>query len=92
MGNLDLDTTPDMIPDYIKENNIPLCVLSCGIVHSSRVDKPICLSAHVVIDASDKDKVFLTSNWSCGVTVRLRHVQTNRGMHQRDEYEFSDKS
>ena len=49
-GNLELDTTPDMILDYNKENKISHRVLSCDLVHNSSVAKPRCFSARVEIN------------------------------------------
>jgi hypothetical protein len=52
-----------MILDYINEGNIPLRILSCEMVHSTRTTKPKSVSAHVVIDAIDKEKVFNPDYW-----------------------------
>jgi hypothetical protein len=89
VGNLDLDTEPSMIQAYFKDNNVPIRVLQCEIVRSSRVANPRSLSAHVTIDALDKDKAFVPENWPEGVSIRSWRARTNfrsQGDSNRDNW------
>jgi hypothetical protein len=70
LGNLELNTTADQIKDFVDNNNIPICILSCEIVRSTRWEEPRSLSAHVVINILDKEKALVPESWPDDVTVR----------------------
>ncbi len=89
LGNLELDTTPTSILDYMKESKVPIRVLDCEILQSSRVAKPRCLSAHMIIDARDKDQAFVADNWPGEVTIRPWRVYRSRFRAQRVDDEDS---
>jgi hypothetical protein len=89
LGNLELGTSHSMILDYVKEGNIPLRILSCEMVHSTRTTKPRSVSAHVVIDAIDKEKVFNPDYWPESVTVRPWRNKSNTaklGFRREEDY------
>ena len=62
LGNLDFGTTSDTIISYIRDSGV-IRELDCEIIQSKRVDKLKCVSAHVTIDARDRDKGFDAANW-----------------------------
>jgi hypothetical protein len=71
VGNLDTSYDSSAVSDYLKEINIK--VLSCEIVHSRHSSDdyiPRATSAHVVIDATDKEKALSSSTWETGIVVR----------------------
>jgi hypothetical protein len=70
IGNLDLDATPEKICSYVEANNVPVRILSCEIVHSSRFKEERALAAHVAINALDKDNAFSPLSWPCDVVIR----------------------
>jgi hypothetical protein len=89
VGNLDLDTEPSMIQAYFKDNNVPIRVLECEIVRNSRVTNPRSVSAHVTINALDKDKAFVPENWPEGVSIRSwrnRTIFRSQGDSNRDNW------
>lgn len=61
VGNLDLGTTPESIKMFFNEHNIPIRILDYEIIHS-RHPKPRCLSAHIIIDAREKDNAYIADN------------------------------
>jgi hypothetical protein len=85
VGNLDMGTTPESIKMFFEEQKIPIRLLDCEIIHS-RHPKPRCLSAHITIDARDKDNAYIANNWPGDTTVRpWRHHRGYRSS-QRDDY------
>ena len=79
-----------MISDYVKEHNVPIRVLDCEIIHSERFAKPRCVSAHIIIDARDKDNAFMADNWTGDITVRVwrsfSRNATNWKYHSENSY------
>ncbi len=70
VGNLDLNTTEDQVKDYVAASGTNLRILSCEIVHSKRWSEQRSLSAHVIINANDRDLAFSSECWPLDVTVR----------------------
>jgi hypothetical protein len=68
VGNLDVNSTEDQV----KENLLPhsIRILSCNIIRSSRYSDVRSVSAHLVIDAKDKDKAFSSDIWPSDALIR----------------------
>ena len=58
-----------MILYNVKEHNVLVRVLDCEIIHSKRFAKPYCVSAHIIIDARDKDNALMAENWPGDITM-----------------------
>ena len=83
LGNLEPNTTSASILDYMKDSKVPIHVLNCEILYSSRVMKPRCLSAYMIIDAWDMDQAFIADNWPGEVIIRPWKVYRSRVYGQR---------
>ena len=62
LGNLELDTSADEITKYVECNNVPVGILSCDIVQSTRWKEPRSLSAHVVVNLLHKEAALNPEN------------------------------
>ena len=67
LGNLDLDAMKSKIHSYVESNSMPVCILSCDLVHDKRFKEERALAAHVVINAMNKDKAFSSQCWPCDI-------------------------
>ena len=63
LENLELDTSAEEITKYIECYNVPVRILSCDIMQSTRLKEPRSLPAHVVVNLLDKEAALNPESW-----------------------------